>query len=137
MLSEQGKGLLRAVKVSVKEMNESEPTEEVSRQRNNLSKATVSTMVVISLAGTCLLARWRAIHRRHDLYTGSRMERGKLNNDAGRNSKREKAQVYKHEAESTEALFSGGPSRSSVRPLVKARASEGLGLFSLYVLTTT
>ena len=34
MLSEQGKGLPRAVKVSVKEMNESEPTDEVSRQRN-------------------------------------------------------------------------------------------------------
>lgn len=130
MLSEQGKGLPRAVKVSVKEMNESEPTEEVSRQRNLLSKATISTMVVISLAETCLLASRQAIQRRHDLYMGSQTERGKLNIDAGRYSEKEKAQVYKHEAESTEALFSGGPSRSSVGLLVKARDSEGLGLFS-------
>lgn len=67
----QGKAVLLVLKVSVKEMNESEPTEEVSRQRNLLSKATISTMVVISFAATCLLAKWQAIHRRHDFYTGS------------------------------------------------------------------
>lgn len=63
-------------------MNESEPTEEVSRQRNDLSKATISAMEVKSLADTCLLARRQAIPRRHDLYTGSQTERGKLNNDS-------------------------------------------------------
>ena len=56
---------------------------EVSRQQYILSKAKLSTVFVISIAITCLLAMWQTIYRRHDLYLGSQAERGKLNIDAG------------------------------------------------------
>lgn len=58
------------------------------------------------------------------------MERGKLHNDD-----KGKAQVI-NKADSTEALCSGGLSRSSVRSLLKRRTSEGLRLLSLFILTT-
>jgi len=63
-------------------MNESEPSDEVLRQRYILSKASVSSMLVISTAVTCLPAVWQTIYRRHELYLGSQTERGKLNIDA-------------------------------------------------------
>jgi len=69
-------------------MNESEPTDEVSRQLNILSKAIVSSMVVISVAFTCLLVTRQAIYRRHELYFGSQTERGKLNIDVSLSIKR-------------------------------------------------
>ena len=59
-------------------MNENEPTDEVSRQRNILSKVIVSSMIIKSVATTCLLATRQAIYRRHELYSGSQTERGKL-----------------------------------------------------------
>ncbi len=69
-------------------MNENEPTDEVSRCQNILSKAIVSMTVVISVAATCLLAVRQAIYRRHELYSGSQTERGKLNIDVSLSMKR-------------------------------------------------
>ena len=53
VLSEQGKGLLRAIHVRVKEMNESEPTDEVSKHRKILSKAKFLRAMLITIVVTC------------------------------------------------------------------------------------
>ena len=47
------------------------------RQRYILSKAIISSIVVISITITCLLVMRQTIYRRHELYFGSQTERGK------------------------------------------------------------
>lgn len=85
-------------------------------------------MVVTRIAETCLLAIRQTIFRWHDLCFGSQTERGKLNADdsllkqmlprgsAGQTKRT--AQVHKHKANSINAVFSGGLSRSSNETLV-------------------
>ncbi len=78
----QGKGLARGDQVWIKEVNESEPLYEMSKnhclQHQNWGDDRLTRM---SIAGTCLQAMRCSAYRRHDFYSGYHTEHGKLDTD--------------------------------------------------------
>ena len=68
-------------------MSESEPSDDASSRIKELSKLEPPSSSRMSREGTCLLARWQSVFRRHELNAGFGTKRENLALDAKGNDK--------------------------------------------------
>jgi hypothetical protein len=83
----RGKGVRRGRQVSVEKMSESKPTDDASSRIQGTVKTGAAQPSGMNREGTCLLARWQSVFRRHELNAGFGAERENLAPDAKGNDK--------------------------------------------------
>lgn len=107
-------------KVSLKELNESEPLYEASLLLSSCIKSMISTTHTTRIAETCLLAVRCTVYRWQDLQIGSQMEQEKPIRHGKRKSR------IDSKAESIDGRIGGGYSRSSEEDSVMELERRGI-----------